>query len=58
MKNFIEEIKKEYSMIVTPSLSEVVQSSSMVIIIAFIISLSIAGVDFIIGSVISAILMN
>ncbi len=58
MKNFIDDLKKEYAMITTPSLSEVVYISFLVLVIALLISLSIVGVDFIIGSIINSILFN
>jgi preprotein translocase SecE subunit len=58
MKNFINDLKKEYSMITTPSLAEVVYISLLVLVISLFASLSIVGVDFIIGSIINSILFN
>jgi preprotein translocase SecE subunit len=58
MKNFINDLKKEYSMITTPSLTEVVYISILVLVISLLTSLSIVGVDFIIGSIVNSILFN
>ena len=58
MKNFINDLKKEYSMITVPSLTEVVYISFLVLLISLFMSLSIFGVDFIIGSIINSILFN
>jgi preprotein translocase SecE subunit len=58
MKNFINDLKKEYSMITTPSLTEVVYISILVLVISLLTSISIVGVDFIIGSIVNSILFN
>jgi preprotein translocase SecE subunit len=58
MKNFIDDLKKEYSLITRPSMSEVVYISFLVIVFSVFISLSIVGVDFIIGSIINSILFS
>jgi preprotein translocase SecE subunit len=56
MKNFINDLKKEYSMITTPSASEVVYISFLVLVISLCVSLSIVSVDFVIGTIINSIL--
>ena len=58
MKNFIDDLKKEYSLITRPAMSEVVYISFLVIVFSVFISLSIFGVDFIIGSIINSILFS
>jgi preprotein translocase SecE subunit len=58
MKNFIDDLKKEYSLITTPSTPEVLYISFLVLIFSFLISLLIVGVDFIIGLIINSILFT
>jgi preprotein translocase SecE subunit len=58
MKQFIAELKAEYSKIITPSFKEVSYISFLVFLVACLISLSIVGFDFFIGSIINSILFN
>ncbi|MFT6071667.1 MAG: preprotein translocase subunit SecE [Alphaproteobacteria bacterium] len=58
MKIFIDSLKKEYLMIVTPSFPEVAYISFLVVIVSLLISLSTISIDFVIGSIINSILFN
>lgn len=56
MKKFISDLKKEYSMITTPSMSEVVYISFLVLVVSVFVSLSIVSVDYVIAAIINYIL--
>lgn len=58
MEEVINNLKKEFSIIISPSLFEVIYISFLVIIAAFFISLSIVCIDHVIGSIINSILFS
>lgn len=58
MHDFIDNLKKEYSLIVTPATSEIFYISFLVIFFSIVVSLSIIGVDSVIGSIINNILFS
>jgi len=58
MKKFFYELRKEYMSLLVPSFFEVMYISFLVLVSSLLVSLSISGLDAIIGSIINVILFD